>query len=799
MEYLRSGLFIFYILSIILYSVNVTGFSILGKAMPLKGMAVISLIVSGLATPLWLFPVANVVKMQLTVLLLILVLYYNKKWKLSFFVCSGAGLTGMAVAALLENLYTIFLAEFDSDWLFRALWSSPGAVTGALLGTLAQWYLRRHPQPDWSDRVGAVESHALRRSLQTVPVAQLYTAFLVLLTAGAVPAIPAYRMGIFFTFAAYITIILCGDWTLRYFADSKVPISPMDISDLIIVLPVIFLTLSMTGGANSPWRILLIPFILTNGLKQHASYGIGALIITASVLAAGTLGRAVAEHLQASLIFLSTSIFVLWILRSFITLENKLRAEMEQERAQMMAGLSHDLRTPITLMQGYAEMLVKGSKRAVQSPDECIQIIRSKAAILMGLIQKISELAMYRSGMMRVHLRPAAVCHLLQAIAQRYGPDIQSSGLYFQVHQKDCIGVFTTADTALLDRVFSNILYNAVRHTNSGGIIAVKAVPASEQQNIIFSIMDTGSGIAKQDLPHIFDRFYRASGQRQQGEGHGLGLAIAKEIVEIHGGRIWAESEEGRGSTFFFTLPLAGEFGAHQPQKKRHTLPIPTINLAAQGFCALSVITAYILTGAYMIPIHPVLLLYAAVVPILLLRKGQWQELINLADTALLLPLICQILLHTGGSDSPYRMLFLPLILANGMKPDKLYSILCTLAAGASLISISALGYLQDGRWFIERDICYLSLYAVVCFVVRYFVTTAVHLRDELSDARHTWLTRTAEALFEPLSSIEQTTSALKQPSPASDAEHRGYARLQEDISNLNWRIHRLYQMIDHK
>lgn len=799
MEHLRSGLFIFYILSIILYSVNVTGFSILRITMPLKGIAVISLIIAGLSAPLWLLPIANAVKMHLTVLLLILALYCNKRWKHSLFLCTGAGLTGMSAAALLENLFTVFLTEFRADWLFRALWSSPGAITGALLGTLAQWYLRRHPQPDWPDRMGAVQSQELRQSLQSVPLAQLYTAFLVLLTAGAVPAIPAYRTGIFITFAAFITIILCVDWTLRRFAHSGVPVSPMDLSDLLLVLPTIFLALSMTGGADSPWYILFIPFVLTNGLKRHAAYGIGAVIITAAALASGALGRVSADYIQVSLMLLSVSLFVLWILRSYIASEIKLRIEMEQERVQMMAGLSHDLRTPITLMQGYVEMLMKGSKHAVQSPYDCILIIRSKTAILMGLIQKISELARYRSRRIPVHHRPTAVCHLLKTIDQCYGPDIQNNGLHFQVHNKDCDGVFTNADTELLDRVFSNLLYNAVRHTQSGGLITVKAVPVPEQESIVFSIMDTGSGIAKHDLPHIFDRFYRASGQRQQGEGHGLGLAIAKEIVQIHGGQIWAESEEGRGSTFFFTLPTVGASGNHQPKMKRRTLPIPTINAAAQGFSALLVITALLLTGTYRIPPHPMLLYYAAVPILLLLKNRGQQNWFDLADITLLPPLIYHILLHTGGSDSPYRMLFLPLILANGMKPNKACGIVSAITAGASVISIAAMEYVQDGRWFIERDISYLSLYAVVCFIVLYFKATAAHLRNELSEARHTWMSRTAEALLEPLSSIKQTAAALEQPSQASDGMHYGYTRLFEDISTLNQRIHHLYQMINTK
>jgi signal transduction histidine kinase len=109
-------------------------------------------------------------------------------------------------------------------------------------------------------------------------------------------------------------------------------------------------------------------------------------------------------------------------------------------------------------------------------------------------------------------------------------------------------------DAALLARVMSNLLSNAIKYTSTGGQVTVRAQPQDDVLQI--EVTDTGHGIPEKALPHIFDRFYRVPGSEEEAEGTGLGLSIVRSIVEKHGGRIWVESEENKGSTFAFTVPV---------------------------------------------------------------------------------------------------------------------------------------------------------------------------------------------------------------------------------------------------
>jgi two-component system phosphate regulon sensor histidine kinase PhoR len=116
------------------------------------------------------------------------------------------------------------------------------------------------------------------------------------------------------------------------------------------------------------------------------------------------------------------------------------------------------------------------------------------------------------------------------------------------------------ADRMRLRQVVAVLLDNAIKYTSQGGRVTVRAFPSEDQKMVTVQVEDTGMGILSTDLPRVFERFYRVDKSRtRQTGGYGLGLAIARHIVEIHGGRIWAESEVGRGSTFSFTMPAAGE------------------------------------------------------------------------------------------------------------------------------------------------------------------------------------------------------------------------------------------------
>jgi signal transduction histidine kinase len=121
------------------------------------------------------------------------------------------------------------------------------------------------------------------------------------------------------------------------------------------------------------------------------------------------------------------------------------------------------------------------------------------------------------------------------------------------------------ADRDRLLQVFENLIGNAVKFTPAGGDVTVGAAPRGDE--VLFWVCDSGSGIDAEDLPHVFDRFWQSSSARRHGAG--LGLAIVKGLVEAHGGRVWADSAPGRGSTFFFTIPAASEMHEARPESAR--------------------------------------------------------------------------------------------------------------------------------------------------------------------------------------------------------------------------------------
>ena len=134
-----------------------------------------------------------------------------------------------------------------------------------------------------------------------------------------------------------------------------------------------------------------------------------------------------------------------------------------------------------------------------------------------------------------------------------------------------------SADAERMQRVITNLMHNAIKFTPEHGSIQVAARlnnQATSQAEVILSVKDNGIGIAADDLPRIFERFYKSDRARTRGRsGTGLGLAIARHLVEAHGGRIWAKSKEGKGSTFFFTLPVS-----QRPVNKSLTIPYPDVN-----------------------------------------------------------------------------------------------------------------------------------------------------------------------------------------------------------------------------
>lgn len=229
---------------------------------------------------------------------------------------------------------------------------------------------------------------------------------------------------------------------------------------------------------------------------------------------------------------------------------------LEKSRRDLLSNISHDLGTPLTSIQGYVEAILDGVINEPTQQKKYLKVVHTRILGIHRLIQDLFQLSKLETRQIDFHFDLVQVGQLIQQSYAKYELDVENAGLTYELDfhlPKDSLP-FLSIDIDRMDQVFANLIYNAIRHTEQGGLkIEVKI----EKGEVLIGICDSGSGICERDLPFIFDRFYRGSKSRGSSSGEsGLGLSISKEIVEYHGGRIWVESELGKGSIFTFTLPL---------------------------------------------------------------------------------------------------------------------------------------------------------------------------------------------------------------------------------------------------
>jgi signal transduction histidine kinase len=216
--------------------------------------------------------------------------------------------------------------------------------------------------------------------------------------------------------------------------------------------------------------------------------------------------------------------------------------------------VSHELKTPLTSIRMAVHLLLEervGPLTPKQT--ELIVAARDDSDRLQKIIEDLLDMGRLESGRVELDLQPQSPQQLIADAVAALEVAFHDRGISIEVEISDETPA-VLADPARIDHVFSNLLSNALKFTPPGGKVTLTVAPEGEM--VRFVIQDTGPGIAPEHLPRIFDRFYRASGPNQPG-GAGLGLAIAKEIVELHGGTIQVQSELGRGSRFGFTLRRA--------------------------------------------------------------------------------------------------------------------------------------------------------------------------------------------------------------------------------------------------
>jgi signal transduction histidine kinase len=283
---------------------------------------------------------------------------------------------------------------------------------------------------------------------------------------------------------------------------------------------------------------------------------------------------------------------------AFDHMAERLEAGIERERAQetarreMVAAVSHDLRTPLTTMRAMIEAITDGVVSEPEDVQRYLGLVRSEVHHLSGLIDDLFELSQIESGALRLDLEPTHLSELVAQTLDAYEAPARDVGITLENGADDAIPPMQ-ADPARLMRVLRNLIDNALRHTPAGGRIEVEArlepaiapttsgnradlgvssvgatgkvraiQSARPPATVRVSVRDTGPGLPEGEIERVFDRFFQGAPARTRSDGSatkgaGLGLTIARGLVQAHGGRMWAESRPGAGATFFFTLPLS--------------------------------------------------------------------------------------------------------------------------------------------------------------------------------------------------------------------------------------------------
>ncbi|MBI5877024.1 MAG: HAMP domain-containing protein [Chloroflexi bacterium] len=224
---------------------------------------------------------------------------------------------------------------------------------------------------------------------------------------------------------------------------------------------------------------------------------------------------------------------------------------LETIRRDFVSNISHELRTPLASLLALAETLADGALDDPPAARRFVDRIAGEVHQLTSLVNDLLDLSSIESGRAPIQRVPANVSAVVTRAAERLQPQARRAGVALQISSAP--DVIVQIDSARIEQVMLNLIHNGIKFTPAGGRIDCRV--AVHPDHVTISVRDTGVGIGPQDLPRVFERFYKADKSRAGG-GTGLGLAIAKHIVELHGGAIWAESVEGQGTTMLFTLPL---------------------------------------------------------------------------------------------------------------------------------------------------------------------------------------------------------------------------------------------------
>jgi two-component system sensor histidine kinase GlrK len=298
-------------------------------------------------------------------------------------------------------------------------------------------------------------------------------------------------------------------------------------------------------------ELLLVSILLTIGLAAVASYSILHPL------------RRVQQHIRMigqGQFALSMEAAVPQELRELVETVNWMGCalkELDDLKAEFFSQISHELRTPLaSLREGIQLLLDQVAGPLTVQQREALTIMKDSSQRLIQQISTLLDLSKMEAGMMEYHIAPADLKRLADGSVNKVRWLAESKRVPVLIHAPDS-RIWVPMDAARIEQVLDNLLSNAIKFSPEGGVIQVRIEPDPAAGGMRVAVADAGPGIAPEDLPHIFDRFYQG---RRQGThtvaGSGVGLALAKKIVEAHQGRIWVDSQEGKGTTVQFVLPV---------------------------------------------------------------------------------------------------------------------------------------------------------------------------------------------------------------------------------------------------
>jgi signal transduction histidine kinase len=287
---------------------------------------------------------------------------------------------------------------------------------------------------------------------------------------------------------------------------------------------------------------LSVSLLVTWFLSRSIARPIAQLATVADAIAAGDLSREARGEGPEE---------VSRLVRSFNTTVGNLRRLLESQR-NLLTNVAHELRTPLTVIQGYAQAVREGLLEEPDQRDEALRLIAEESERAARLLTQLLHLTRLESGQASLEVQPITMAALVERIVARHRLELERRSIALRIEVP--ASLTAAGDPDLLQQAIENLVQNALVHGNDGMELALAAAPdRSNPSRIRLTVRDTGPGIPADVLPHVFDRFYRGTSARKN--GFGLGLAIVREIVQLHRGTIEIASEPGRGTTVTLTLP----------------------------------------------------------------------------------------------------------------------------------------------------------------------------------------------------------------------------------------------------